>query len=622
MHGRAVSSFGPTVFVPLLGASSWWMWRYGDEKPGLPVGRLQWMGATIMLAVRSLVLSVCWLMFAWPAAADLVSPYGGETAPSFVELAVLEDRVHATLEIDLEDYPLFVTPDDGSETSLAERTGRTLTIAADGVPLAPVTRVVDVRERKPRVSAATAVVPPRPRSAEVVYVELEFPFAGRPDTVTFTPPLDADGMPLASLGALVEHMGVPVTDYRYLSRPETLRLDWEDPWFSAFENPVMTRHHKSPLMSFLSMEPREVRHEIIFRLRDLEQWTDLGVGDAATLTAAQMAEVEKRAAAFFADRNPVTIDGQSVQPADIRVSQIAVGVEGLRVLEDVPETDRATALLGLVLSYPRPSLADEVAMTWELFPDDATMVPVTLVDPAGGVPEQVRPDDPTVRWTNFLTVWEEPKSKPITVTAASVVTLPLASIGLLMAGLVAGWSALRTGGRWRSASIAAAGAVLIAAVAAFPVSTGIALPRGATPTPEAAHAILSGVLDNVSAAMLETRPSGYDAALASFVSEDHRNAVGSELRRGLSVSLPSGARALTDGMADLSIEEITPASDGAGTQILASWSAEVSGGHWGHLHRRKVSYRALFEVTRTQGHWFLDGLTVLSAQFETQGATS
>lgn len=501
-----------------------------------------------------LVLVPCLTQSAW---ADFVSPYGGETAPNFAEISVLKDRVRLELEIDPTDYPLFVSPDDGKGRSLSERTGRTMLVSADGLSLQPEILSVDLRPRKPRITAATTVVPPRPRSADVIHAELEFPFAGRPKTFTFIPPLDGDGMPTASIGVLVEHMGVPVTDYRYLARPETLAPNWEDAWFSKFENPNLTRHHKSPLMSFLSMQPREVRHEIIVRLRDLEDWVDLGLDGAASFGAAQMAEVAPRAEAFFAARNPVVVDGERVAPSDIRISRIAVGVEGLRLLDDAQDADRSTALLGVVIFYPRPALAREVEMTWELFLDGIDAVPVTLSDLAGDEAAQVRANDPEVRWTNHLTAWEEPQARPVTVSTANVVNLPLAASALGLGAAIAAWIAVRAHGSRRHFAMAGATVALVAAAISTPAATPITLPGQPAPDADAAWKVMSGLLEDVGTAMLETRPEGFAQALRTFVPPDRAGEVGAELRRGLSVALPSGALARTDEITSLEVERVS-----------------------------------------------------------------
>ena len=63
---------------------------------------------------------------------------------------------------------------------------------------------------------------------------------------------------------------VPIIDFRYLGSPAKLNLNWDDPWYSRFDNPNIKRHHKSALMSYLYVEPHEVRHEVLIRVKDLD----------------------------------------------------------------------------------------------------------------------------------------------------------------------------------------------------------------------------------------------------------------------------------------------------------------------------------------------------------------
>ncbi len=569
-----------------------------------------------MFFLRVLSLAPGLVFAATSALADLVSPYGGETAPSFAELVVNQDHVRVALEIDLGDYPAFVAPEDESGASLADRTGLTFLVAADGEPLDRIVRAVDVRPRIVRQTAAASKVPARPRSAEVVFVEMEFPFEGQPETITFTPPLDQDGVPVASIGMLAEHMGVPVTDYRYLSRPEIMIPDWNDPWYSVFDNPNLTRHHKSPLMSFLSMEPREVRHEIIFRLRDLEEWVDLGLGTSNRLTPTELATAQEKAAAFFSARNPLTIDGTSTLPERTQVFRISVGANGLSVVDDAAPSNRMTELFGIVLSYPQQELANKVEMNWELFPDGIETVPVTLTDPAGGVPAQSYLSDPVVIWNNHLTQWEDPRSVPVVVATAGTLSLPVFAILLAMGALAFGIAAIRKSASSRLIMLGLCGACLAAAAVSLPVVKTVHLPINAAPNQSQAHAVLTGMFDNIRAAALETEDEGFQTALAPFVEEQHRGEVAAEIRRGLSVTLPSGALARTDKVGDIIIEDISQTPDGDATQILANWTANVSGGHWGHQHKRQVTYRGLIDVSQSGSDWYLDGLTVLSAQTE------
>ena len=115
------------------------------------------------------------------------------------------------------------------------------------------------------------------------------------------------------------------------------------------------------------------------------------------------------------------------------------------------------------------------------------------------------------------------------------------------------------------------------------------------------------MIRNAAVAMLEIRPERFDAALAPFVSADAIGAVGDEMRRGLSVNLPSGAHALTESIGDVAVEKID--TRGEGLSLLATWKALVSGGHWGHMHRREIQFRALIDVAEADGRGAVETLS-------------
>ncbi len=562
-----------------------------------------WVGAAL----------ASWAIGANQSIADLVSPYGGETAPNFVELSVQPDHVRVILEVDLGDYPIFVIPDDGSGASLAERTGQNLQVWADEEELASTTNTIDVRPRITRQTAASAQYRPRPRSENVVYVDMEFPFNGKPERITFIPPLNSDGIPLASLGVVAEHMGVPVTDYRYLSQAETMLPDWDDPWFSKFENPNLTRHHKSPMMSFLAMEPRVVRHEIILRLKDYETWADLDFGDADRLTTDDVASIKSGVSDFFAIRNPLAVDGKPMKPETVQVSRIEVGAEGLRVLPDEAEAIRKTMLLGVVLSYPVATLPNRVDLAWELFPDGLDIIPITISDPAGAVPSQIYATDPVVSWNNHLKTWTNPKTGPVVVKVAGVAQVHSLAFGLGFLCLICAYFSLQRTNGQRLILLGLTGAFGAAAIVTYSLNNP---PTAPEPDEIATRQIVEGLVTNIGTTMLETRDDSSVAAMEPFVEAINRDKVQAEMRRGLSVTLPSGAMARVEAISDLNVESFTPGEERNQHQVLANWTARVSGGHWGHIHRQAVSYRGLLDVSRHGDHWMLDDLTIISAKTE------
>ncbi|CUK09509.1 hypothetical protein RUE5091_03187 [Ruegeria denitrificans] len=577
-----------------------------------------------MMHLKRLIIMAVFLVLHPPnARADLLPANGAETAANFAEISVLEDRARVTLEIDLGDVHGFLAnaaEGDDPAGNLSERTGKAFEVFADGVALVPETVQLDVRNRKPRVTAfrpSYGLAPQDERSSQVIYVVLDYPFDHKPTEITFTPPLTSDGVPTVAIGVIFDHLGVAVTDYRYLSRPEVFYPNWNDPWYSRFENPNLTRHHKSALMSFVSVEPREVRHEVIFRLRDLEGWLDLKLGEGTVLSADVMAMVKQQAIDLFSHSNPLTIDGQEILPSSAKVEQLSVGVDGLKVLANPSETNRATAILGIVLSYPRNALPREFSLNWDLFTEETGTIPVQITDLAGAVPGQVTRDAPEITWKNYILQWNAPRTQPVTVATMRSISVPVLSLGLVFIGVcLAAFAWRNRPGHWQGWAVIALSICLVAGVLRT-MTVEMTLPTKALRDTTAAAQVTEAIVSNLAIARLETQDLQFSKALRAFVRAETLQDVAAEIRRGLSVTLPSGATARIESTDALVVESIEPKADG-GNRILARWDALVSGGHWGHMHRRIVSYRALIDVDRDADAWVLSGLTILETRMNSQ----
>lgn len=225
-------------------------------------------------AVRILVAALVFLTSANipEARADWMNLTGAETAPNIAEITILDDRVQVVLEVYVGDLATFeaLLPDDWLKTdvagrpSLAERlrqfSAETFQIVTDdGTKLQATLSLAEPRRRKDRASAFAGMINPMtrqrvpgpPEDKRVFYAELEYPFSGRPESLTITPPLNANGVAAVTVGFIAYHKAVPIIDFRYLSGPAKVTLDWGDPWYAKFDNPNLKRHHKSALMSFL-----------------------------------------------------------------------------------------------------------------------------------------------------------------------------------------------------------------------------------------------------------------------------------------------------------------------------------------------------------------------------------
>jgi hypothetical protein len=122
------------------------------------------------------------------------------------------------------------------------------------------------------------------------------------------------------------------------------------------------------------------------------------------------------------------------------------------------------------------------------------------------------------------------------------------------------------------------------------------------------------LLNNVNTAFLERDPAKLRKALAVIVDDPVLSDVEAELGRALAIKVAGGGIAQVAAIEDLSLTEISALQDRAGFRSLAEWTATARAGHWGHPHRRTITFRALMEVANIAGAWKLVGLTVVDAK--------
>ncbi len=589
-------------------------------------------------AVRTLVASLLFLATTIiPAArADWMNLTGAETAPNIAEITVLDDRVRVALEVYVGDLATFkaLLPDDwlkkdvASRPSLAERLRRFSAetfqiITDDGTKLQANLSLAEPRRRPERFSAFAGMINPStrqrvpgpPEDKRVLYAELEYPFSGRPKSLTIIPPQKANGIVAVTIGFIAYHKAVPIIDFRYLSGPEKVTLDWDDPWYTKFDNPNLKRHHKSALMSFLYVEPRELRHEVLIRVRDLQEWTDLGLIGGATIIAAARAQIKERARAFLATRNPLVVDGTPAKPVSTRAQFLNISLTGLQVVENDKPLDLSTAIIGIILSYPVKHLPKHVTIQWDLFNERVERIPTTVIDPAGPFLSFVEASDPTFEWRNYLLKYQEPKVSPVVLDDGRSIGVPVLSVLLLVLALGAATFAVRPAllsrHIWTAASgLSAVAAVLLLRVAVIDVTN----PFSGPPDENISAQIVTSVLENVNYAYLEKDPAALRQALGVVVASDALADVEAELGRALAIKVAGGGIALVDAIENLVLKEVTILEGRPGFRSLAEWTARARAGHWGHAHRRTIRFRALVELVEHNGAWKLAGITVVDAK--------
>ena len=345
------------------------------------------------------------------AQADAIVVSQAMFASTIAEYFVEEDHVRVELEIGAADVNAFrnLMPDkvyqdmgfgaEPFEQRIADFFNRDLAIYVDDRPLAggildigPETRVV----RDPVTGEALPAGEEKPEI--VIAATLVYPFDERPESLTLLAPSETG---MAGIGFVLYHRGVAVNDFRFLASGFTVQLDWDDPWYSAFETRSLRRQYFSPMAGFIYVEPFEVRKEIIVRPKDVQRWTDLGLEGVDTITPEMQESVKSGIVDFLDGHFALSIDGKAVEGTIDRVNFLQRTLRS-SVVVDNQDIDLLPATVGVIYVFPTDGLPQTVEMDWDLFTERMQLVPASSVDQAGPLPSFLEPGFSTLRWENFL----------------------------------------------------------------------------------------------------------------------------------------------------------------------------------------------------------------------------
>jgi hypothetical protein len=408
-----------------------------------------------------------------------------------------------------------------------------------------------------------------------------------------------------------------VVDYRYLSEPARLILDWEDPWYSKFENKALKRWQQSEMMIFLYIEPFEIRHETLVRVKDMAAWMDLGLRGGDYIEVDEFEPLKKRIGEFLLQHSKVQIDGQSLRPILDRTSFVKYTMTRTFFIDQPERMPLNTAMMGVIVTYLTKEIPQQVTVDWDLFSEKIQKVPTNAVDPAGPFPSYVTPEDNLFTWTNYLKTYQMPTVAEVTVDdALSHVKLPRASILCLVLMLPVGLyirKQHRNSGKIRLVLgmivVLIAGSILL-----YPImKVSVARPTILAPqmSEEKAVAVLESLLKNVYRSFdFRLEEDVYDR-LATSVSGDLLSDIYLQNRRSLVVIQAGGAQAKVEEVKIQDVE-ISPLKDRPlGLLFHARWTALGTVGHWGHIHTRENQYDANITVEPVDAAWKITDLELL-----------
>ena len=588
--------------------------------------------------IIAVLTSFFWLV-GTPANADWINLSGAQNAPNIAEIFINDDHIKIELEIFVNDLVAFdrLIPDEffaGTkikrpplEERLRQFSNEDLQVIADnGQKLSASLKLIEPRFRRERPSPVRwkinpytgQPIPGPPEDKRVLYAELIYPFTRKPQSLTFIPPLDAENkISKVPIGFMTYHNRAPLHDFKYLSEPPTVMLDWGDPWYSKFEKKSLRRWQLSGVMSFLYIEPYEVRHEILARVKDLAAWIDLDLRGDEFIEPEENEPLKKRVGEFFLNRDKTLIDGKKLRPILDRVSFVKYSTTASTFVVQPEQLPINTVMVGVIITYLTESIPQQVTNEWNLWSDHVQKVATDAIDPVGGLPSYVTPDDKVLTWTNFLKTYQMPTIAEVSVDESlTTMKIPLASVLCILALVPLGLQIRKRKRNIHSIGLHIGLAVVLIAVSVllYPfLKVAVAKPAVLAPkmTDDKAVIVLNSLLKNIYRSFdFREEEDVYDR-LATSVSGDLLSEIYLQNRHSLVVTQAGGARARVKEVEILDANVRHLDDRPLGLMFRARWTATGTVGHWGHIHMRKNQYEANISVEPVDGAWKISGLELL-----------
>jgi hypothetical protein len=384
----------------------------------------------------------------------------------------------------------------------------------------------------------------------------------------------------------------------------------------VFSKKQLKRTLQSGVRTYLYIEPYEVRHEILVRVKDMMAWMAFDLRGDEFIEEDEFNPVREQMAQFFMERENVLIDGERLKPILDRTAFVESSMLRSRFIEIPERVPLNTAMIGIVITYLTDGIPQEVETKWDLFSDRVQKVTARMTDPAGPFPYDLEPDDNVLKWTNYLTTYKIPTVDKIMVSDAHRgMLLPIGS--LICAALLISVAFMLRVRHKRSQPITAQVTISIfLAIGIFALYPVWQVPVGSSArasqmSPEDSREIVLSLLKNVYRAFdFREEEDVYDK-LAISVSGDLLTEVYLQSRKSMIIEQAGGAQAKVKQIDVLETEAKESGKQKGALDIRTKWTAVGSVGHWGHIHTRQNVYDAILTLTVAGGSWKITGIELL-----------
>jgi len=401
---------------------------------------------------------------------------------------------------------------------------------------------------------------------------------------------------------------VKILDLQTSPAATTYKSSVKSPAISTRQAQRGTGLMSTPLMVYLSVEPFEVRQEILVQAATVNQYLSLNTNSAPIIPIESQEQLKKELQEVVTTANTIYVNNQRVTPADIITNFVTLGRGGVAIREDPIEENLETAILGITFVYEVETFPDSILVDWQLFPDLVRSIEASAVDPHGAFTTMLTPEEHTMQWKSRLVGYQVPAIKAIEVEKRPKPVISfLLGLGFLL--FVVYHAVYKRASPIRQWIVI----MLLMGFVTYPfVRFKIDLPLipGGQPSSERTSVILNDLLTNVYRAFERRNENDVYDRLALSVSGNQLTEIYIQNRQSMALESRGGARANVD---DVNIQELfdIDRDENGGYVADTKWTVRGSVNHFGHTHYRQNQYRALVSFGIDNGHWKINDIEIL-----------
>ncbi len=461
---------------------------------------------------------------------------------------------------------------------------------------------------------------------DIVYQQTE-----PPEFLTFVQDYGGEEAFVPSVMELtIRQMGIEIDNVVQLGKGQghTLRFDWEKPPTPLTADQRKHRQQQrsqseatmgissyGAVYSFIYIERFEVRHEILVPLLTLETFLPIKRADKNFLEIAEQDAAKQAIGELFSHRNPVRIDGIQVKPTVSRIDFYGLDFKDFAMMAPRKRLSVMNARLGIILSYSTKGSLGQLAMDWEMFNPNASILRSTILTDSKTEKFVFSRFRRQFRWSNpDQSKLPALKAVPCPVSPPPLL-LPWLSLVSLIGIII--FIVLLAMNKLKRIGLAALMVLTVVTLSAWSaVRVEFTNPFASIPevTDEQADAVIMALHKNIYRAFDYRDESDIYDALA--------HSVGGDLLSQLYLIIHQNRLMAEQGGAVSRIQEVNilhgqkervfrTDENQAAFSYRARWTVLGTVEHWGHIHERAHEYEARFEVQAQSDAWRITDFEVL-----------